>query len=192
MEAGPIRRTQSRTRIRRFVFTLNNWTKEEYDSLTGDLALKTQWGIIGKETAPDTGTKHLQGACIIGSQWSFSKLKTLIGLKRAHIESMRGTPADSRVYCTKQDSDAFEWGTLPEPGKRNDLREAITRILDGESVRQVAADVDGACVVAKYHKGLTVVRSLNIAQRTEPPKVFWFWGPTGVGKTRYEYAKASN
>lgn len=183
MEANPIRRTQARTRLRRFVFTLNNWTQAEYDSLTVEFAPTTTWMIIGKETG-ENGTPHLQGACILGTQCSFSKLKTWIGLKRAHIESMRGSPEDSRAYCTKEDLAAFECGTLPSPGKRNDLRQAIGRVLGGESVRNLARDEDGAVAVAKFYKGLTVVRSLNIPQRTEPPKVFWFWGPTGVGKTR--------
>jgi len=183
MEANPIRRTQARTRIRRFVFTLNNWTEEEYRSLTEDLAPTTTWLIIGKEKG-ENGTPHLQGACILGTQCSFSKLKTWTGLKRAHIETMRGKPEDSRVYCTKEDLDAFESGTLPQPGKRNDLRDACQKILTGATVRSVARELDGAVVVAKYFKGLIVVRSLNTEPRTDAPKVFWFWGPTGVGKTR--------
>lgn len=112
---GPIRRNQSGQRVSRIVFTLNNWTQLEYDDITNNLASKVKWMVVGKETGA-LGTKHLQGACILGSQWSFSKLKTMTGLKRAHIECMRGKPEDSLVYCTKEDSDAFVCGTLPAPG----------------------------------------------------------------------------
>jgi len=112
---GVIRRNQSGARVSRIVFTLNNWTQLEYDDITNNLSSKVKWMVVGKETGA-LGTKHLQGACILGSQWSFSKLKTLTGLKRAHIECMRGKPEDSLVYCTKEDSDAFVCGTLPAPG----------------------------------------------------------------------------
>lgn len=54
-----------KTRLRRIVFTLNNWTQEEYDWLTTTLPTlpqpKVTWMIVGKEVAPETGTPHLQG-----------------------------------------------------------------------------------------------------------------------------------
>jgi len=179
-QGGPARRNQSGQRVSRFVFTLNNYTEEEYDFF---LSFYCQWIVVGKEVG-ENGTPHLQGACILGSQWSFSKLKTLIGFKRAHLETMCGRPEDSLAYCTKQDSQAFVYGTLPSPGKRNDVRAAVTRIQSGESVRQLASDEEGGVAVVKFHKGLTVLRSLLSAPRTEPPTVYWLHGKTGVGKTR--------
>lgn len=130
------------------------------------------------------------GACILGTQWSFSKLKTLTGFRRAHLETMRGTPEDSLSYCTKEDSNAFVFGTLPTPGKRTDIHMAAERILAGASVRDLAQETDSAVAVVKFHKGLTVLRSLAQPSRTEPPKVFWIFGPTGTGKTRCAFKSA--
>lgn len=173
------RRTQQR--LSRFVFTLPNWTQEEYEKI---ISIPCTWMVVGKEISPETGTPHLQGACILGKQIAFSTLKTLIG-SRCHLESMNGKPEDSLVYCSKEDSAPFVKGTLPTPGKRNDIHVAAERILAGESIRDLARDVDvGAVAVIKFHKGLTVLRSLVQPKRDAPPKVIWLHGPTGTGKTR--------
>lgn len=186
--AGPARRSQSGQRLRRFVFTLNNWTQEEWTYLTEVFPKMTAWLIIGKETGAN-GTPHLQGACILGSQWSFSKIKTLIGFNRAHIERMNGKPEDSRAYCTKEDSNAFETGTLGSTsgttqGKRNDLAIVVERIRGGESLKDLTQDDSGGMAVVKWHKGLTILRSLTRKARTNKPFVLWMFGQTGTGKTR--------
>jgi len=185
MEAGgPARNTRNGTRYSRICFTINNWTEEEYTALTEYAARCWKWCIIGKETAPDTGTPHLQGAAVFGKQIAATTLCKLPGLSRAHIEPMGGTPEQSRAYCS-EDGDFWECGSLPEPGKRNDLQDAVDKIRQGHSLKKLVEEGHGA-TVAKYYKGLTVVRSLAAPQRTSaspPPKVIWLFGPTDVGKT---------
>jgi len=185
-------RNRTGDRLTRFVFTINNWTQEEYTYLTEKFAPTVKWIVIGKELSkPEDGsapTPHLQCACILGTRMAFSALKKLPGFKRAHIEQMRGQPVDSLIYCTKEDSNAFVLGDLPKPGKRNDISGAVLRIQNGESLRSMAKDDEGGIAVVKFHKGLTVLRSLCRPQRTSPPSVFWLYGPTGVGKTRSAYA----
>jgi len=180
------RRNRQGDRVTRFVFTLNNWTQEEYDYLTKDFATRVQWLIVGRETGAQ-GTKHLQGACILGSRMAFSKLKTLPGLKRSHIEVMHGKPEQSRTYCSKEDSNPFEHGTLPSPGKRSDIHNVVARIQGGEKLRSLAKDEEGGVGIVKFHKGLTVLSSFLRPKRTAPPKIFWLYGPTGTGKTRLAY-----
>lgn len=183
---GPQRRPKNGQRLSRFVFTLNNYTPEEYAWLTETFAPSVKWMIIGMETG-ENETPHLQGACILGTQTPFSKLKTLLGFKRAHIEVMRGTPEDSRIYCSKQDSHPFESGTLPGPGKRTDIASAVCRIQAGESLKDLARDESGGIAITKFHKGLTVLRSMVRPPRDGKPFVFWIHGPTGVGKTRIAF-----
>jgi len=185
MEAGGPgavqRRSRAGNRFRRICFTLNNWTQEEYEAIC---EIPCQWMIVGKETG-ENGTPHLQGACIFGSQMSFSTIKMLPGLKRAHIERMCGSPQDSDTYCRKQDSATFGQGILPTPGKRTDIHEAVDAIKEGSSLRDLAMG-DHSVAVVKFHKGLTVLRSLTaqVRDQSRPPVVFWLWGETGVGKTR--------
>lgn len=181
---GPIRRVPNGNRVSRFVFTLNNWTQEEYTHITSVFAPTVKWFVVGKEVGAN-GTPHLQGACVIGKQMSFSTLKKLPGFARAHLERMNGSPQDSLAYCTKEDTAAFQHGSLPNEGKRTDIKNAVARIKAGENLRQLAnGDEDGAIAIVKFYKGLTVLRSYCLPPRTSPPIVIWLHGSTGTGKTR--------
>jgi len=175
---GPIRRNRSGYRYRRLVYTLNNWTPQEYKDLC---SWKVKWMVIGKEVGED-GTPHLQAACILNDQMNMNAIKAVPGMKRAHFESMRGTPQHNYTYCTKQDPLAFTKGSMPKPGKRNDLETAYESLRAGASMKEMAEN--HGVEMIKYHKGFTVVRSLLAGPRTEPPKIVWLYGPTGVGKTR--------
>jgi len=59
---GPLRRNKNGQRLRRFVFTLNNYTEDEEAALQ-EFAQTTQWFIMGKETG-ENSTPHLQGSCV--------------------------------------------------------------------------------------------------------------------------------
>lgn len=181
-----IRRQQNQVpRYRRFVFTLNNYTEQEYIDLTTRLAPTVKWIVIGKERAPETGTPHLQGACVLGFQKTLTALKNSPGLSRAHIQQMYGQPQHSLAYCTKEDTEAFQMGVIPEPGKRTDLSVAVERIGEGMTLQQLAdSDETGQICIVKYFKGLTVLRSLTRPERSGAPRTFWLYGSTGVGKTR--------
>lgn len=103
---------------------------------------------------------------------------------------MRGKPEDSLAYCSKQDSQPFVYGTLPSPGKRNDINNAVAAVQSGQSLRDLVVTEEGGVAVVKYHKGLTVLRGLVRPPRNAPPKVFWLYGPTGTGKTRCAFDAA--
>lgn len=188
MSGGPVRANRNRSgdRLSRFVFTINNYTDDEYQWLTTIFPqhYNPSWLIVGKEVG-ENGTPHLQGACILGGQRAFSTVKMWPGFRRAHLETMRGKPEDSRRYCTKEDLQAYEHGTLPSPGKRNDLHIAVEAINDGTSLREMALGDHGVAVV-KFYKGLTVLRSLRSNPRdpAKPPLIYWLYGQTGTGKTK--------
>lgn len=185
-------RPPSQHRYRRICFTVNNYTDEEYDFLTEEFPSNCRWLIIAKETG-DSGTPHLQGAALLNDSIRFSALKKMVGFKRAHLEAMRGTPESNRIYCTKQDPNPFEFGSIEKnQGKRSDLVSAITKIRAGATLKQLATgeETDASSLV-KFHRGLSILRSLSKQPRLSPPKVFWFWGPTGTGKTRAAFEIAT-
>jgi len=112
---GLSRSNQTRRRLRRFVFTLNNYTEEELESIKQFGINSCRWMIVAKETG-ETGTSHLQGGALLTSQTCFSTLKKLPGFERAHLENMYGKPEDTLLYCSKQDPEPFIVGELPAPG----------------------------------------------------------------------------
>lgn len=170
----------TRTRVRNWTFTLNNWTAEEFE-----LIKKTEcrWLIVGRELG-ETGTPHLQGAIVFINPRTLHGVKATSGFNRCHLEIMRGSCCANRIYCTKEDIAAHETGICPAQGKRTDIHALADRITGGESLRDLVKDTDGAVGIVKFHKGLTILRSLSTPPRTEPPVVLWLHGETGTGKTK--------
>lgn len=105
----------------RWLFTLNNYTDEEYEHINALLSDKEQvtYGIVGKESG-ENGTPHLQGYCVFGRVHRFGRVKRKLGL-RCHIEQARGSSQQNREYCSK-DGNFVEHGHFPDnQGKRTDL-----------------------------------------------------------------------
>lgn len=87
----------SKNRIRKFCFTLNNWTQEEYDQIV-EYASSGKW-IIGKEVGEKKLTQHLQGYVEFENARSFKAVTKLN--KRIHWEICRNGPASIK-YCQKE------------------------------------------------------------------------------------------
>lgn len=181
----PSKKSKHGKRVSRFVFTLNNYTQDEYEAIK---TIDCRWMIVGKEVGEE-GTPHLQGACFLRTQKAFSRLKTLPGLKRAHVEEARGSAEQQLAYCTKQDKDAYISGTMPQPGKRSDLEDVVDKLRSGTSLSELAETNSSAIPMLRYTRGITFLRSIYSPNRdvAKPPTIFWFYGPTGTGKTRTAY-----
>jgi len=131
----------------------------------------------------------------LGVQVAFSTLKTWSGFARAHVEQMRGTVLDSVAYCSKEDSNAFEWGTRPQVGgKTKELSVAVEAVERGDSLRAMAASGEHGLALVKNSNGLKTYRSLRSTPRDPryPPCVFWIHGPTGCGKSSFSYEFSRN
>ena len=107
---------------RGWVFTLNNYTQDEYDALS---RLEPEYIVYGKEVG-ESGTPHLQGFLHFANPRIMPKKL----IPRAHWEPLRGTPKQASDYC-KKDGDFYEHGTLPNQGKRNDLDEVYDAVKTG-------------------------------------------------------------
>lgn len=168
------------SRFRNWVFTLNNWTQEEFDSLK---TITCRWLIMGRECG-ENNTPHLQGAIVFTQPKTLTGVKKLPGFSRAHLEQMKGKPSDSRKYCTKEDTDFFENGEMPQQGKRNDLISICQELKAGKTIIDLAQQDEYASTLVRNYKGLIKYKSLVTPPRTEPPVVYWLHGPTGTNKTR--------
>lgn len=166
------------------VFTVNNPTKDDEKALMIDDLLT--YYIIGHEEG-DSGTYHWQGYA------QFSKAITLKNVKkylpRAHIERVIGTQKQAIDYC-KKDGHFDEYGTLREHGGANNDGSANkkkysiikTQIIEEKTpLREVVLDCDNGAQI-KYAEMMEKYGGLEREIRNV--KVFWYFGPTGKGKTR--------
>lgn len=90
-------------RSRKWCFTLNNYTDNEYKTLNTTFQSKKWTFVMGKETS-STGTPHIQGYIEHKNAIKFEVLKKI--MPRAHIEKALGSTKDNLAYCTKEDSKA--------------------------------------------------------------------------------------
>jgi hypothetical protein len=175
-----------------WTFTLNNYNDEEIDVLRA-LGADHQTGgvkylIFGRETAPDTGTPHLQGYISLQSRKSLSYIKNLVS-SRAHFETAKGTPKQNRDYCSK-DGEFEEFGTIPKGrGARNDLVAALELVRGGCTRRQLVEQCPQG--YARAYRLVERAFSLYGPKRNWKTKVIVYWGDAGTGKSKLAYEEAS-
>lgn len=170
--------------MRDFVFTLNNYTEHELEtikSLTD--SGKCNYIIFGKEIGAN-GTPHLQGYIEFPRDRQLTTLKRIPGLTRAHFEGRKGTQEQAISYC-KKDGDWVEFGEKKSQGARNDLKEIVDRLKKGEiSLDDIVLDYP--MIYNQYHK--TLEKALDIIGRSrkrngEMPECIWLYGDSGSGKS---------
>ena len=83
-------------RSRAYVFTLNNYTEEDEKYLQE--VLQCRYIIYGRETAPETGTPHLQGYVYFNSARPFNAVRKL---RKWHIEKAKGDALQNGEYVKK-------------------------------------------------------------------------------------------
>lgn len=151
-----------KSRIRAWVFTLNNYTKDEVKHIESLINEKrVRYIVCGREVG-EQGTKHLQGYIYLNNAATFTSVKKLLGTERVYIAQAKGNAKQNRKYCTK-DNDYIEHGNMPEQGKRTDLIELKDQILNGEKT------VDEICVenpMAIHQYERTLKRLEDIYLRT--------------------------
>lgn len=160
-------------------FTYNNYTEEDYARIC---EIDCQYLIVGKEVAPETGTKHLQGYIKFYNARFFTATKALLG-PGVHLEKAKGSPEENRAYCSKA-GDFFEKGDVPRKGKRTDLEKLAKMVTDGH-YEQIVTDYPKEIIL--HDRGLRALKyqvELSTIWSEIPDKqVIWIWGPSGTGKT---------
>jgi len=182
------------SRGKRWLFTLNNYSLEEYEGFKSRLSELCSYCIIGRETGDAEGTPHLQGYCEFKRRYRFLQLKDSI-LPRSHIELARGTGHDNREYCSKSGS-FWEHGDQPRNARGNhgDGNRSVRDELAVQIRELVERDgAAGARSFADSHPGVwgfsghTLLRNtLALVSPVQRPEinVRWFWGDPGKGKSR--------
>ena len=162
---------------RAFCFT--DFTLDESTIITA--IEDSQYYIIGRETCPETEKKHLQCYVYYTNPRGFEAIKKR--LPKAHIELAKGSPLQASNYC-KKEGDFIENGTLPQiQGKRTDIDDMRKLLKDTNSMKAV---VETATSYQSIKMAEQILKYTE-APRDWKPKVEWFYGPTGTGKTKEAY-----
>ncbi|UDN67422.1 replication-associated protein [robinz virus RP_1124] len=166
-------------RIKRVCFTLNNYTLEDEQRIQ-DGSRDFEYAIYGREIAPTTGTRHLQGFINFKRRFTFSVLKRIIG-DSAYITPSHGTDKQNKDYCSKS-GDVWEFGICK--GYRSDLEGVIASIRTCQSIRDIADEHTGCYI--RYWRGIERAFELlgNPIQRSWKTRVHVLYGEPGTGKSR--------
>lgn len=173
------------SRSRSICITLNNYTEEEVKKLQEFCENECTYYVYQRERG-ENGTPHIQGYLHIRNQRTLAAWKKCLG-PRYHIEFARGSALDSRVYCTKEETrepgtEPSEGGRIPAQGTRSDLESVAALVRTGQSDARIAEEHPGDFI--RYARGIERLRSVYEPRRTWKTEVYWWYGPTGTGKTR--------
>lgn len=158
--------TRTNARSRKWVFTLNNWTKDEFDILVAMMTQKKGTFCIGKEIG-ECGTPHLQGYVEFKNARTFDSLKKIND--RIHWEKARGNRKQNVLYCSKDNNVT---STFPLPLKNRLLKQYDD--VEWRPWQRLIIDIIESDVI-------------------DTRSIHWFWEPKGnVGKSylcKYLYLK---
>lgn len=177
------------SRSRAYCFTTNNYSDDDISTL---LAIDCRYLIFGRETAPDTGTPHLQGYIYFANAKHFNSVKSLLP-KGSHIETARGSPDHNIEYCSKS-GNFQEKGERPLSQKRKGELE-IERYAKARAAAQSGSwdDIPADIYIRHYSSLKKIYAEAQIVPPSMENLDFqWYYGPTGTGKSRTAREKYPN
>lgn len=167
--------------------TWNNYPADWETTMKTFTTEQDAYAVCGLETAPTTGTQHIQ--LFLYRKLKLSMRQLVKALPNIHFEKCKGTLEQNFDYCTKEGNyKEFNIDKKPQPtGKRKDYVN-IPELMKTKTVKELVLDgsiTNGSAL--KFAEGL---RSYVMEPYVGPKKVIYNWGVSGSGKT-YSCLKAS-
>lgn len=157
------RMADSGSRAKRWLFTINNWTQNELQTVLDSGRASASYLVVGKEVGEETGTPHLQGYV----EWNAAVRRATCCNRlggRARVEVARGSAQENRTYCTKE-GDFEEIGECPTvgQGRRSDLDRFfgwVDEFIEANNRPPTTPEAAGIHpnVIVKYARIMEVVR----------------------------------
>lgn len=184
-----------------------NYTFTHYGPFDPVIALSTglpeelKYAVFQKEKCPETGREHIQGYVQFARKCrGIAKLQKLIG--NCHVEVARGTLADNKKYCSKEESrieGPWEVGVPTEQGQRTDLELFKKAIKDKKSERELTEEFFP--LMLRHSRAVKQMR-VWLSPPMKPTfglekfgmaelnldKAVLLWGETNTGKTNFALA----
>lgn len=181
-----------------------SWTSYEAEKIP--LLEKIKYVCYSPEICPSSGRKHWQGFIHLKDQMTITNLQKYFiknGWTFGYLCKALGTPDENRIYCgadryqknvdgvlkiKEKNPLFFEYGTIPNPGARTDLKIISNNIINGKLHPLDVLNEDPML----YHQYGRTLNMCLIARtfrkkRNWMTKGIWYWGPTGCGKSFKAY-----
>jgi len=178
---------------KRYCFTLNNYTDDEYTALWRSCQDFAKYAIVGREVG-ESGTPHLQGFVTWRESHSFAACKDRLHA-RCHVEIARGTPKQNRDYCRKgglfvEQGELGETGASSGRSSRDEIAQEFELRMEARRSGMVkfASERRGTY----YFHGSEMLRnwySLQPAIDRPNIRVRWFYGLPATGKSRQAHTE---
>lgn len=169
------------SRDRNYIFTVQNYTDDDELTIYG-LIEHCTYVVVGRETAPSTGTRHYQGFICFANARTFSGVLELLPAG-AHIEpkSKFSTFEQASNYC-KKDGDFFEYGVLP----MDQERKGDAGKLSSEERWQLAKSGQFELLPPEHYPRYRAIFSeFRVVQDRPTLDNQWICGHSGCGKSKF-------
>lgn len=143
--------------------------------------------VVQWESCPRTSRIHQQGYVRFNQPKSLRQLKGVD--PKIHWEPSKGSEESNIKYCTKDDTRVagpFQFGTPAQPGKRKDIDIVRQLVKEKKTLLQIADEVSSYQALRFAQTYLAI----QPVQKREQPVVYWLWGSTATGKTRWAWERA--
>jgi len=155
-----------------YCWTLNNYDEDNLPIITD----KMKYMVYGKEVAPTTGTRHLQGFTVFHKKVVLSTAIKLLP-PGCHVTRCTGTAVQNMEYC-KKDGDFVEQGSPPGvPGKNKRDWSSIREAAKKGRYEEIPDDV-----MFMMEPKVMAAREYDLSD-TETQHL-WYYGAAGTGKSR--------
>lgn len=151
--------------------------------------------IFGEEFTPTTNKAHIDGYYEIATARKIkteqNKFTKIFGKGFGDIQLAKGTAKENWNYSSKEKRKFYENGKPAKQGQRKDLLDAQQDINNGTTVDTIAEE--NPTLYHMYGRTLNKLEDLRMRKlfRNFMTKGIWYWGSTGVGKSRKAFENYS-